>query len=67
MNALDTTLNYLTSKLESIQREEEGIRQKQIALGKEIQEFFKEMDCPPQAHPLQIIKFFRQKKVIETL
>lgn len=67
MNSLDTKLNYLTHKLEILQTEETQLKEKQIVLGKEIMEFFNEHGCPPNSHPLQVIKYFRQKKVIETL
>jgi len=67
MNALDTRLNFLCSKLELLQQEEVALRQRQIALGKEIQEFLLEFGCPENSHPIQIIKHFRLKKVLETL
>lgn len=67
MNALDTMLNVLTSKLEILKQEEEALKQKQVALGKEIAQFFTDHDTPPNAHPLEIIKHFRRRKVIETL
>lgn len=67
MNALDTTLNYLSHKLELLQSEEAILRQKQVELGKEIADFFKFHELPVNTHPIQVIKFFRQKKVLETL
>jgi len=67
MNALDTRLNYLVGRLELLRSEEEQLRQKQVTLGKEMSEFFQEHGCPGSAHPIEIIKHFRQRKVLETL
>ncbi len=67
MSALDSKLNMLCAKLDMLRTEEQLLRDKQVTLGKEINAFFQEHDCPMNANPIELIKYFRQRKVLETL